>query len=142
MAIRHNTFVGNLPTRGTALVMDGGNRQARNLTISDNVFTSGVGYAVLYSGTRVGSESLRAMAGDSWTFLRNVIGGVDPQYVRLHPPGNWYVPTVAHIGFVDQEGGDFRLRAKSEFKQHGQGGTDPGADLNGLKKRLEGVVVR
>ena len=142
VAIRHNTFVGNIPTRGTPLVMDYGNGKARNLTITDNVFTSGVGYAVFYSGTKVGSESLRAMAGDSWTFARNVIGGVDPQYVRLHPPGNWYAPTVAHIGFVDQEGGDFRLRPKSEFKQHGQGGTDPGADLNGLKKRLDGVVVR
>ena len=142
VAIRHNTFVGNIPTRGTPLVMDYGNGKARNLTITDNVFTSGVGYAVFYSGTKVGSESLRAMAGDSWTFARNVVGGVDPQYVRLHPPGNWYAPTVAHIGFVDQEGGDFRLRPKSEFKQHGQGGTDPGADLNGLKKRLGGVVVR
>jgi hypothetical protein len=142
VAIRHNTFVGNIPTRGTPLVMDYGNGKARNLTITDNVFTSGVGYAVFYSGTKVGSESLRAMAGDSWTFARNVVGGVDPQYVRLHPPGNWYAPTVAHIGFVDQEGGDFRLRPKSEFKQHGQGGTDPGADLNGLKKRLDGVVVR
>ena len=142
VAIRHNTFVGNIPTRGTPLVMDYGNGKARHLTITDNVFTSGVGYGIFYSGTKVGSESLRAMAGDSWTFARNVIGGVDPQYVRLHPPGNWYAPTVAHIGFVDQEGGDFRLRAKSEFKQHGQGGTDPGADLNGLKKRLEGVVVR
>ena len=142
VAIRHNTFVGNIPTRGTPLVMDYGNGKARNLTITDNVFTSGVGYAVFYSGTKVGSESLRAMAGDSWTFARNVVGGVDPQYARLHPPGNWYAPTVAHIGFVDQEGGDFRLRPKSEFKQHGQGGTDPGADLNGLKKRLDGVVVR
>jgi len=142
VAIRHNTFVGNLPTRGIPLVMDYGNGQARNLTITDNVFTSGIGYAVFYSGTKVGSESLRAMAGDSWTFARNVIGGVTPQSARTHPPGNWYAPTVAHIGFVDPEGGDFRLSAKSEFKQHGQGGTDPGADLNGLKKRLEGVVVR
>jgi Right handed beta helix region len=142
VAIRHNTFVGNLPGRGIPVVMDLGKGQAHNLTITDNVFTSGTGYALHYSGTRVGSESLRAMAGDSWTFARNVIGGIDPQSVRFHPPGNWYPPTIARIGFVDPEGGDFRLSAKSEFKQHGQGGTDPGADLNGLKKRLEGVVVR
>jgi len=142
VAIRHNTFVGNLPGRGIPIVMDLGKGQARNLTITENVFTSGTGYALHYSGTRVGSESLRAMAGDSWTFARNVIGGMDPQSVRFHPPGNWYAPTIAQIGFVDPEGGDFRLSAKSEFKQHGQGGTDPGADLNGLNKRLEGVVVR
>src|SRR4030095_7022706 len=83
VAIRHNTFVGNIPTRGTPLVMDYGNGKARNLTITDNVFTSGVGYAVFYSGTKVGSESLRAMAGDSWTVARNLIGGANPQY-----PGN------------------------------------------------------
>ena len=40
VAIRHNTFVGNLPTRGTPIVMDYGDGQARNLTITDNVFTS------------------------------------------------------------------------------------------------------
>jgi hypothetical protein len=141
VAIRHNTFVGNIPNRGTPLVMDYGNGKARHLTITDNVFTSGVGYGIFYSGMKVGSESMRAMAGNSWTFARNVIGGVDPQYVSLHPPGNWYAPTIAHIGFVDQEGHDFRLRAKSDFKQRGPGGTDPGADLNGLKKRLEGVVA-
>ena len=142
VAIRHNTFAGNLPTSGTALVMDYGDKQARHLTITDNVFTSPVGYGVFYSGTKVGIESLRAMAGDSWTFKRNVIGGVSPEFVAWHPPQNWYPPTVGRIAFVDPVGGDYRLSAKSDFKEHGEAGTDPGADLNGLRKLTEGVVVR
>jgi hypothetical protein len=142
VTIRHNTFSGNLPNGGTAIVMDYGDGRARKLTITDNVFTSPVGYGIFYSGTKVGTESLRAMAGSSWTFVRNVIGGVEPQFVSWHPPQNWYPPKTALIAFLDPVGGDFRLSAKSEFKQHGQGGTDPGADLNGLRKLTEGVVVR
>ena len=122
--------------------MDYGNGQARRLTITDNVFASPVGYALFYSDTRVGTNSLRAMAGDSWTFVRNVVGGVDPEFAGWHPPVNWYPPTVAQIAFVDPVGGDYRLSAKSDFKQHGAAGTDPGADLNTLRRRIDGVVVR
>jgi hypothetical protein len=108
VTIRHNTFSGNLPNAGTAIVMDYGEGRARNLNITDNVFTSPVGYGIFYSGTKVGIESLRAMAGSSWTFARNVVGGVEPQFVLRHPPQNWYPPTVARIAFVDPVGGDYR----------------------------------
>jgi hypothetical protein len=81
VTIRHNTFSGNLPNAGTAIVMDYGEGRARNLHITDNVFTSPVGYGIFYSGTKVGIESMRAMAGSSWTFARNVIS-VDPATSR------------------------------------------------------------
>jgi hypothetical protein len=142
VSIRHNTFVHNVKDFGIALVMDEGNGNARNLTFTDNVLTSPTGYGVFYSGKKVGIESLRAMAGDSWTFERNVIGGVEAQFAAWHPAKNWYPPTVAGIGFVDPVVSDYRLSAKSDYKARGAGGTDPGVDLAQLRKAIEGVVVK
>lgn len=142
VTIRHNTFVHNVKEFGLALVMDYGGGRARHLTITDNVFTTPAGYAIFYSAKKAGIESLRAMAGNSWTFERNVVGGVKREFVSLLPPRNWYLPTVAGIAFVDPVGGDYRLSAKSPVKAHGPGGTDPGADVNRLRKETAGVVVR
>jgi hypothetical protein len=142
VTIRHNTFVHNVTNYGISLVMEGGNGRVRNLRITDNVFTAPAGYAVFASGMKAGVESLRAMAGDSWTFERNVVAGVNPEYASWHPAKNWYPPKIASIGFVDPASGDYRLSAKSEFKRHGQGGTDPGVNMARLKQATEGVVVR
>jgi len=142
VSIRHNTFVHNVKDFGIALVMDYGNGRARNLTITDNILTSPAGYAVFYSGTKVGVESLRAMAGDSWTFERNVVAGVDPEYAPWHPAKNWYPPAIAGIAFVDPVGGDYRLSAKSDYKGRGKSGSDPGASMARLREETDGVVVR
>jgi hypothetical protein len=141
VTIRNNTFVHNVPNFGIALVMDYGNGQAKHLNITDNVFTSPAGYGIFYSGMKVGTESLRAMAGNSWKFERNVIGGVEAQFAAWHPPQNWYPPSIASIGFVDPVTGDYRLSAKSAYKARGRGGRDPGVDLNRLRKEIDGVVV-
>ena len=122
-------------------MMDYGNGQAKHLNITDNVFTSPAGYGIFYSGMKVGIESLRAMAGNSWKFERNVIGGVEAQFAPWHPPQNWYPPAIAGIGFVDPVTSDYRLSAKSPYKARGRGGRDPGVDLNRLRKEIDGVVV-
>jgi hypothetical protein len=140
VSIRHNTFVHNVPNFGIALVMDYGEGRAKHLTITDNVFTSPAGYAVFYSGTKVGIESLRAMAGDSWKFEHNVVAGVEAQFAPWHPPQNWYPPTVAGIGFVDPVVSDYRLSAKSPFKAHSRDGSDPGVDMARMRKETAGVV--
>ena len=141
VTIRHNTFVHNT-NFGIALVMDYGEGKARNLTITDNIFTSPAGYAIFYSATKVGIESIRALAGNTWKFEHNVIGAFDPQFIPTHPPNNWYVRTVQGIAFLDPAGGDYRLSAKSDYKAHSPGGRDPGADINRMKKETDGVVIR
>jgi len=142
VSIRHNTFVHNVKDFGLALVMDYGEGQARHINITDNVFTSPAGYAIFYSGKKAGIESLNALAGSSWTFRGNLIGGFDPQFTSIHPPQNWYTRTVASIGFLDPVGGDYRLSAKSDYKAHGRDGRDPGVDFNRMKKETDGVVIR
>ena len=141
--ISHNTFLHNVSNFGLALYLayaDGG--AARNIVVSDNIFTNPVGYAIAYSDTKVGIESFKAFAGNTWKFERNVVAGVEPQFAPWHPPGNWYPPAVNGIGFVNPQAGEYRLGNRTAYKGRGEGGRDPGIDLARLRKETDGVVVR
>jgi len=138
VALIHNTFIGNLPTTGVATVMDYGAGAARRLQIDDNIFAGHADYAVFYSGMQVGSASLQAMAGSSWSYQRNVTGNVNPAYVSKFPVESWY-PTLAGIGFTSAT--DYRLSPSSQFKGRGAGGTDPGANIDELSRRTAGSKV-
>ena len=141
VTIAHNTFVHNVTTFGVAVMMDGYG-QAKNLRINDNVFTSPAGYALFHSGVRVGVESIKAMAGTSWTFERNVVAGTNPEFAPWHPQQSWYPPKLDGMGFLDPAGGDYRLAPRSPYKGRGKGGKDPGADFAKIRAATEGVVVR
>jgi len=138
VALLHNTFIGNLPTTGIATVMDLGAGAARRLQIDENIFAGHADYAVLYSGVQVGTASLQAMAGTSWSYQRNVTGNVNPAYVSKFPVESWY-PTLAGIGFTSAT--DYRLSSSSPFKGRGSGGTDPGANIDELTRRTAGSKV-
>jgi len=138
VALLHNTFIGNLPTTGIATVMDLGAGAARRLQIDENIFAGHADYAVLYSGVQVGTASLQAMAGTSWSYQRNVTGNVNPAYVSKFPVASWY-PTLAGIGFTSAT--DYRLSSSSPFKGRGTGGTDPGANIDELTRRTAGSKV-
>jgi len=138
VALIHNTFVGNLPTKGIGTVMDYGAGAARRLQIDDNVFAGQADYAVFYSGMQVGVASLQAMAGSSWSYQRNVTGNVNPAYVSKFPVESWY-PTLAGIGFTSAT--DYRLSSASQYKGRGLGGTDPGANIDELSRRTAASKV-
>ena len=138
VALIHNTFVGNLASSGIALVMDYGAGAAKRIQLDDNVFAGHADYAVFYSGSQVGSASLQAMAGTSWSYARNVVGNVNPSFVSKFPTDSWY-PSLAGIGFAGST--DYRLSSSSQYKGRGAGGTDPGVDLDELGRRLSGVKV-
>ena len=141
--LSHNTFVHNVTGFGIALYLayaDGG--QARNIVVTDNVFTSPAGYAIFYTEKKVGIESFNAFAGNTWKFQRNIVAGMDPQFAPWHPPGNWYLPTIASIGFVNPALGEYRLGTRTQYKGRGEGGRDPGVDLARLRSATDGVVVR
>jgi hypothetical protein len=141
--LAHNTFVHNVKDFGIAFMLayaDGG--AARNIIVTDNILTSPAGYGIFYTEKRVGIESLRAFAGSTWKFQRNVVAGVEAQFAPWHPPGNSYPPTVAGIGFLDPPSGEYRLGPRSDYKGRGERGKDPGVDLVRLRKEIAGVVVR
>ena len=138
LALVHNTFIGNLPNKGMAVVMDGGG--AQRMQIDDNVFDGHMEYATFFSGIQVGINSIRAMAGDSWSFAGNVVANVNPLFVVLHPSTSWYPATDAGIGFVSSS--DYRLGSGSIYRGKATDGRDPGADMDELLRQTNGAVVR
>ncbi|HUR21241.1 MAG TPA: hypothetical protein VMZ90_10560, partial [Vicinamibacterales bacterium] len=140
VAIMHNTFVGNLPNAGIAVVMDYSEGAARRIQLDDNVFAGQSYYALFTAGAKVGTESMNAFAPASWSFNRNVVPNVEDQFVSWHPSGSFYPRLISDIGFANFASGDYRLSAGSPYKGKATDGSDPGPDVAGLSQRTAGVV--
>jgi hypothetical protein len=96
-----------------------------NLTIRDSN-----GYGVKGDGPGEGTIALN-MFTPGYKFDKNVI--VNAQ-ASLYPPQNFYPNSVAAVGFVDYERGNYRLRPDSRFHGTATDGTDPGANFDKLPK--------
>ena len=69
-----------------------------------------------------------------------IIGASD--FTRRHLAENFFVPTIAAIGFTDAGRGDFRLRPNSPLKRHARGGAaDVGCDMDALQRAMEQTTV-
>jgi hypothetical protein len=141
--IANNTMVhAATATYGLPMTLAYGGGLARNMVWRDNVLTAPSAYLAHFSDSGVESQvnrrALAAFVNDgSWSFQRNVVGGIDPQYLGNLPSTSWYPSTVAAIGLA----ADYSLLATSPFKGKGLNGTDPGADIAELTRRTAGVVV-
>jgi hypothetical protein len=143
VSITSNTMIHNTTESGMLAIMDYSAGAARNIVLRDNVATKGGPYgAVMYSGMRIGTESMIAFAGSSWAFDRNVVIGIDEEFVPWHPQTSWYAPSMASVGFVNPGGGDYRLYAGSPYKGKATNGSDPGADFDRWWALTNNVVVR
>jgi len=143
VSITSNTMIHNTTESGMLAIMDYSAGAARNIVLRDNVATKGGPYgAVMYSGMRIGTESMTAFAGSSWAFDRNVVIGLDQEFVPWHPQTSWYAPSMASVGFVNPGGGDYRLNVGSPYKGKATNGGDPGADFDRLWALTNNVVVR
>ena len=134
-----NTMVHASGSAGLTLPMAYSFGAARRLVVRDNVFTTTSGYAFHNSDNgSVHSNALNAFASDgSWSFTRNVLGGMLASYVSLNPSGSWYPSSIASIGLLS----DYSLGSGSPYKGLGLGGADPGADIAELTRRTTGAVV-
>ncbi|HEX9443282.1 MAG TPA: hypothetical protein VGA73_04140 [Candidatus Binatia bacterium] len=83
-------------------------------------------------------------AADSWSarfpgyiFARNVLAGGNPSG---YPAENFFPASVAGVGFVDAENGDYRLAATSPFFNAGTDGANIGVDFDALQPAAAGAV--
>ena len=53
---------------------------------------------------------------------------------KLYPPGNYFAPSLAEIGFVDAGKGNYRLSDKSQYRRAGTDRRDIGCDLDRLRR--------
>jgi hypothetical protein len=142
VTIAHNTMIHNY-AGGQMVIADYSSGAARNILLRDNVATKGGPYgAVMYSGVRIGTASLTAFASSYWAFDRNIIIGLDAEFVPWHPQSSYYAPTMASVGFANASGGDYSLGSASPYRGKATDGKDPGADFPGLRQRTNSVIVR
>jgi len=142
LTIAHNTMIHNYTGDGQMMISDVSYGAARNIVLSNNVATKGGPYgAVMYSGARIGTESLNAFASSYWAFDRNVVIGLDPEFVPWHPQSSYYAGTMAAVGFTNASGGDYSLGSASPYRGKATDGKDPGADFPGLRQRTGSTIV-
>jgi hypothetical protein len=142
ITIANNTMIHNTTESGLMAIFDDANGGARNIVMRDNVATKGGPYgALLYSGVRIGALSLDAFASNSWSFDRNVVIGIDAEYVPWHPQSSWYPFTMGDVGFTNASG-DYSLSPSSPYRGKGLNGADPGADFSRLRQLTSGVVMQ
>jgi len=140
VTVVHNTMHFNY-SEGLLAMMEAWGA-ARNIVISDNVVTKGRYYQLFHSGSKVGSESMNSFAGSSWAFNRNIVVGVDPEYVSYHPQSSFYPLTSAQAGIGSGANSDYRLSSSSPYKGRATDGTDPGANFDELNRWINGVAGR
>jgi hypothetical protein len=123
----HNTA---LFTGGGKLLLSFDGRPMRNFGFHDNVATLGA-YGIKASGKAVGTASLNAFVPGSYSVSGNLFIG--SAMANRYPPGNRFVPSIAAVGFVHPESGDFMLAPSSTA-------IGAGADMAVITEATRGVT--
>ena len=102
-------------------------------TYTNNLTPIGV-YGFAGDGTNQGVATLNAYFPGA-VFARNVLAGSIPS---LYPADNFFPASLAAVGFVDLEGGNYRLSALSLYRNAGTDGKDVGADMEAIAAAFAG----
>ncbi|HEX5080641.1 MAG TPA: hypothetical protein VFY40_01250 [Blastocatellia bacterium] len=122
ITIDHNTIFQS----GSLIVADGA--PSHGFIFRNNIARNN-SYGVIGSDRTPGLDSLGFYFPD-YEFRKNVIVGVPPE---IHYPANNFLPPLLNlVGFVDLDGGDYRLARSSPYKNAGADGKDVGCDFSAL----------
>ncbi|HKP80569.1 MAG TPA: Calx-beta domain-containing protein [Pyrinomonadaceae bacterium] len=92
------------------------------------------GYGIKGDGTSEGIAALNVFC-PGWIFEKNVIVRASP---LAYPGNNFYPRTLGEVGFVDLNGGDYRLTASSPYRNGATDGKDIGVDFDALNAAMGG----
>jgi len=109
--------------------------QMTNFVFRNNLTTHGE-YGVFGSDFGEGTPALEHYVARGYSFERNVIVGARS---TGYPAGNFYPASIASVGFVGAESGNYRLLATSPFAKKGTDGRDLGANIDAVDRALQGV---
>ena len=134
VTIRHNTIL--TPSgRGSSYLMFANaiHKKGNAFAFTDNIVQLGT-YGMGGDNPPLGSNSLTLLDGHfrRWAFSSNIL--INPQGTppSMYPAGQYWVSSLAAVGFQDPSKADFALSAKSPYRGHGSGGSDPGANVKSL----------
>jgi hypothetical protein len=125
VAITHNTAF------QTDAIIFGERSPHRRFIFSDNIVAHN-DYGIIGSGFGPGHPTLERFFPKA-VVQRNVMVKGNPD---LYPGGNFFPGSFEEVGFVDHAGGDYRLRAGSQYSRLEATGADIGADFDALKLAL------
>ncbi len=133
----HNTTVHNNTPNAMQFAYAGfPDGKAQRFIFKDNIGEM----AYIWSDGNIGTVGLQNWAEVGYVWERNVFV-LDGGLVGSHPGGtNQYPATRAAIGFVNLAGDNYRLDAGSPYKGDGEGGSDPGADVDKVELATSGVA--
>jgi uncharacterized protein YjdB len=123
VSISHNTFIGNTPNYGLALMMSAPG--AQRFDVLDNMMAGQSYYGVSGDLGAVHTAALNWYAGTAWRFTGNVLAQVDQSFWSLNPGGNQYYTAISQLGL--------RSDGSSSLS------TSAGADIPTLLSRTQGV---
>jgi hypothetical protein len=133
VTVAHNTLVS--PTSVFMFAGVAGDTLLR-FNVRDNV-SSGGNYGFI--GDSFGGLAAWTRYVVDGTMVGNVIAMANPG--TAYPDGNFLPTSMSDVGFVDLAGGNFRLAASSAYKGKGTDGRDPGADVDTVQSKTQGVVI-
>lgn len=93
-------------------------------------------YGFIGDGTGTGMGTLNTYFPDA-LFVGNLLAGGP---ASLYPAGNFFPATLDDAGFVNRTGGNYRLAVNSPFKNGGNDGKDPGADIDAINAATAGIA--
>lgn len=135
----NNTLVHNAITGQFILIADRG--PAQRLIIRDNVSTWGGPWGAVMGLAPQGTAALAAYAPSSYTFDRNVIGGLPLPLLVGYPNTSFYASSLVNIGFMNPSVNDYRLGLSSPYLGKSTTNGNPGADVVGVTSRTANVIV-
>ena len=134
VTIRHNTILTPWGRGSSYFVFASATHKKGNaFALTDNIFQLGT-YGMGAENPPLGSTGQTLLDGHfrSWAFSRNIL--VNPQGAppSMYPAGQYWVSSLAAVGFQDPSKADFALSPKSRYLGQGSGGSDPGANIKSL----------
>jgi len=139
LTIEHNTST----SPATFIITDFAAVPNRGLVYRNNIHPVGY-YGVAGEGSTAGAALKKHFPGVQ--FRRNVLigpyptqGGVSPEMFDPYYSANFYPNSLTDVGFVDAANNNYKLAARSRYKNAASDGADPGADLDSLHVVVGGL---
>lgn len=125
LVIEHNTGLQS----GSILMAEGIPHE--RFVFRDNIVLHNE-YGINGSGTASGSSTLQTFFPNAIVKGNVIVGGTPSRY----PAGNAFPANPGEVGFKDAAHDDYSLAPKSRYRGTGTGGSDPGADMQALRKAM------
>jgi hypothetical protein len=125
VSITHNTAF------HTDSIIFGERQPHRGFVFSDNIVPHNE-YGIIGDGVGSGRPALARFFPDSIVRRNVIVNGI----ADLYPGDNFFPRSLEDVGFADHAGGDYRLRAGSQYAAAAEAGGPVGADFEVLRTEL------